>query len=355
MAIINIPLIPPGTLMSKTKSILEELAGVLGETASAEFEVKRFVDSGYAPLNKRMSGSYTDGYPQGRIIEMFGPSMCGKTALATLAMKAAVDDGGFAMFHDHERSFDIGLARDGIGLDVESGRFVHIKPDTIEESFMRAMNTATKIREKNLIPEDKPIICVFDSLAAMVPQSKMSKELDAMTMADSLALAKATSTILPVLKIRCEKDNICAIILNQIRENPGQMMGDNTRTPGGKAPAFYADVRIKLRATPMREGDVKTGKVRPDLGSNVFAQIIKTKLTAPFQQAGWQFKFMPDGSGYFDIMSGLIEEACSVGIMEKAGSYIKFNGENKYKKDWMAELTPEDMTAALVASETPCE
>lgn len=334
-----------------SKSILEELSGVLGETASAEFEVTRFVDSGYAPLNKRISGSYSNGYPQGRIIEMFGPSMCGKTALATLAMKAAVDDGGFAMFHDHERSFDIGLARDGIGLDVDSGRFVHLKPDTLEESFMRAMNTARTIREKGLIEADAPIICVFDSLAAMVPQSKMSKELDMMTMADSLALAKATSTTFPVLKIRCEKDNICAMVLNQIRENPGQMMGDNTRTPGGKAPAFYADVRIKLRASPMREGDAKTGKSRPDIGSNVFAQIIKTKLTAPFQQAGWQFKFMPDGSGHFDIMGGLIEEACTMGIMQKAGAYIKFNGESKYKKDWMAELCPQDLTDALIAKD----
>lgn len=341
--------------MSKIKSILEELSGVLGETASAEFEVTRFIDSGYAPLNKRMSGSYLNGYPQGRIIEMFGPSMCGKTALATLAMKAAVDDGGFAMFHDHERSFDIGLARDGIGLDTESGRFVHLKPDTLEESFMIALNTASQIRKKGLIPEDKPIICVFDSLAAMVPQSKMKKELDVMTMADSLALAKATSTTFPVLKIRCEKDNICAMVLNQIRENPAQTMGDNVRTPGGKAPAFYADVRIKLRANTMREGDKADGKARPDLGSNVFAQVIKTKLTAPFQQAGWQFKFMPDGSGHFDIVGGLIEEACSAGIMEKAGSWIKFNGESKYKKDWRKELNPEDLTAALVASELPCE
>jgi len=341
--------------MSKAKSILEELSGVLGATASAEFEVTRFIDSGYAPLNKRISGSYPNGYPQGRIIEIFGPSMCGKTALATLAMKAAVDEGGFAMFHDHERSFDIGLARDGIGLDVDSGRFVHLKPDTLEESFMIALNTARQVRDKGLIPEDKPIICVFDSLAAMVPQSKMSKELDMMTMADSLALAKATSTTFPVLKIRCEKDNICAMVLNQIRENPGQTMGDNTRTPGGKAPAFYADVRIKLRANTMREGDKPDGKARPDLGSNVFAQVIKTKLTAPFQQAGWQFKFNPDGSGHFDIMGGLIEEACSVGIMEKAGAWIKFDGKSKYKKDWREELTPEYLTAALIASESPGE
>lgn len=330
------------------KSILDELSGVLGATASTEFEVTRFIDSGYAPLNKRISGLYCDGYPQGRIIEMFGPSMCGKTALATLAMKAAVDAGGFAMFHDHERSFDIGLA-ENLGLDHESGRFVHLKPNTLEESFMIAMNSATQIREKGLIPADAPIICVFDSLAAMVPQSKMMKELDMLTMADSLALAKATSTTFPVLKMRCEKDNICAMVLNQIRENPTQTHGDNTRTPGGKAPAFYADVRISLKAKTMREGDSPTGKARPDLGSNVTAQIIKTKLTAPFQQAGWQFKFNPDGSGHFDIMGGLIEECCTVGIMKKAGAYIQYDGQSKYKKEWREILKPEDLTAALVA------
>ncbi len=333
------------------KSILDELAEVLGKTASTEFEVTRFIDSGYAPLNKRISGLYKDGYPQGRIIEMFGPSMCGKTALATLAMKAAIEDGGFAMFHDHERSFDIGLA-ENLGLDHKSGRFVHIKPDTLEESFMRAMNTATTIRDKGLIPPEAPIICVFDSLAAMVPMSKMKKELDMLTMADSLALAKATSTTFPVLKMRCEKDNICAIILNQIRENPAQMHGDNTRTPGGRAPAFYADVRVSMKAKPMREGDKPDGKARPDLGSNVTAQVIKTKLTAPFQQAGWQFKFNSDGSGHFDILGGLIEECTTVGIMTKKGAYIEYNGETKYKKEWREILKPEDLTASLIASDS---
>ncbi len=333
------------------KSILDELKDVLGATASTAFEVTRFIDSGYAPLNKRISGRYNGGWPQGRIIEMFGPSMCGKTALATLAMKAAIDAGGFAQFQDHERSFDIGLARN-LGLDDESGRFVHTKPDTLEESFMSALNAARVIRDKKLIPPEAPIIVVFDSLAAMVPQSKMVKELDMMTMADSLALAKATSTTFPVLKIRCEKDNVCALVLNQTRENPAQTHGDNMRTPGGKAPGFYSDVRVSLRAKTIREGDKPDGKARPDLGQNVIAQVIKTKLTAPFQQAGWQFRLDPiTGSGSFDVLGGLIEEACTVGIMTKKGAWIEFKGKSKYKKDWREILSPVDLTVALVASE----
>jgi len=329
------------------KSILDKLSGVLGKTASSSFEVKRFINSGCAPLNRRVSGRYDGGWPQGRIIEMFGPSMCGKTALATLAMKSAVDEGGFAMFCDHERSFDIGLARDGIGLDVDSGRFVHVRPDTFEESFTNALNTARQIREQKLIPEEAPIIIVFDSLAAMVPQSKMAKELDSIKMSDKLALANATSQILPVAKIRAEADNITIIMLNQLRENPGDIYGPKFRTPGGKAPEFYSDVRISLKSRPIKEAD----KSRPDLGSTVTAQVIKTKLTAPFQEAKWEFRLMSDGSGHFDILGCLIEEMIFCGLMKKAGAYIEFDGVKKYKSQWIKELNVKDLTADLVALE----
>jgi len=329
------------------KSILEELSGALGATASTSFEVDRYVDTGCAPLNRRISGFYGGGWPQGRLVEMFGPSMCGKTALATLAMKSAVDMGGFAAFMDHERSFDIGLAKDGIGLDVDSGRFVHLRPDTFEESFSRSLNAAREIREKKLIPDDAPIILVYDSLAAMIPQSKLAKELDNIKMSDKLALANATSQILPIASQRAEKDNILIIMLNQLRENPGDPYAPKFRTPGGKAPEFYSDVRISLRSKPIKEGD----KSRPDLGSHVTAQVLKTKLTAPFQEANYEFRLMPDGTGRFDVLGCLIDEMVLCGLYQKAGAYIEIDGVKKYKSQWLKELNTVDLTAQLVALE----
>ena len=309
-------------------SILDGLKDVLGETASSEFEVTHFLDTGFAPLNKIVSGQYEQGFPTGRIVEMFGPSSCGKTAIATSVMAEAINHEGFAMFMDHERSFDITLARH-LGLDDKSGRFAHVKPRTLEESFTRSLNTAVKIREKEMIPSEAPIVCVYDSLAAMVPSSKMQKELDELTMADSLALAKATSTALPAVKIRAEECNMLVLILNQVRENPGVMYGDSTRTPGGKAPAFYSDVRVKLRAKPIKDGKERTGQT-------ITAECVKTKLTAPFKQCEWDFLFMPDGSGQFDVVGGMIEEACNIGVMEKKGPRIAWQDKSQFKAQWKA-------------------
>ena len=321
--------------------ILDDLKDVLGETAASEFEVTHYLDTGFAPLNKIISGDYTQGFPTGRIVEMFGPASCGKTAIATVAMAEAIKLGGFAMFMDHERSFDIGLARD-LGLDDSTGRFGHLKPKTLEESFMRALNAAVKIREEEMIPADAPIVCVFDSLAAMVPQSKMAKELDELTMADSLALAKATSTVLPAVKQRAEDANMLVLLLNQVRENPGTY-GASERTPGGRAPAFYSDVRVRLKAQALF--DSKKNR----LGQTITAECIKTKLTAPFKSTEWDFLFMPDGSGSFDVVGGLIEEAIKIGTLVRKGARIEYKGKTYFKNQLKDIIDVEELEAAIIA------
>lgn len=322
-------------------TILDRLTDTLGETASSEFEVTHFLDTGFPPLNKIISGSYTEGLPTGRIVEMFGPASCGKTAIATVAMSEAIRKGGFAMFMDHERSFDIGLARD-LGLDDASGRFGHLKPKTLEESFMRALNTAVKIRDEEMIPKEAPIVCVFDSLAAMVPQSKMAKELDELTMADSLALAKATSTVLPAVKQRAEDADMLVLLLNQVRENPGGY-GNTERTPGGKAPAFYADVRIRLKAQALF--DSKKNR----LGQTITAECIKTKLTAPFKTTEWDFLFTADGSGQFDVVGGLIEHAIQTGTLTRKGARIEYGGKTYFKNQLKEVIDVDALREAIIA------
>jgi len=322
-------------------TILDKLTDTLGATASSEFEVTHFLDTGFAPLNKCITGYYTQGMPTGRIVEMFGPPSCGKTAIATVAMAEAIQMEGFAMFMDHERSFDITLARD-LGLDDASGRFGHLRPKTLEESFMRALNTAVKIRDEEMIPSEAPIVCVFDSLAAMVPQSKMAKELDELTMADSLALAKATSTVLPAVKQRAEDANMLVLLLNQVRENPGGY-GNTERTPGGKAPAFYADVRIRLQAKPL--WDSKKNR----LGQTITAECIKTKLTAPFKSCEWDFLFMEDGSGMFDVPGGLIEEAVKIGTLVRKGARIEYGGKSYFKNQLKEIIDPDELREAIIA------
>ncbi len=324
-------------------SIVEELKGVLGDTASTSFEVTHFCNTGFAPLNKIVSGDYDKGFPVGRVVEMFGPPSSGKTAIATNVMADAINQGGFAMFMDHERSFDITFAKK-LGLDVDSGRFAHLMPETLEESFTKAIHVAKEIRAKELIPEDAPIVAVFDSLAAMIPRSKSEKELTELTMADSLALAKSASSVLPSVNLYSQKYNMMALILNQTRENPGVSYGDPTRTPGGKAPGFYASIRVSLRSSPITS---KEDGMKEKIGQTITATAVKSKLTRPFQQCSWNFLYQDDGSGTFDVIGGLIDYLAEQGKLEKKGGRIVYEGTSYWRSQLIDHVNENNLLPEL--------
>lgn len=56
------------------------------------------------------------------------------------------------------------------GIRTEGGRWVFKTPDTFEKSMVYANTIGQTVRSKSLIPDDAPIVMVFDSLASMVPQ-----------------------------------------------------------------------------------------------------------------------------------------------------------------------------------------
>lgn len=322
-------------------------------------QVAGWLDTGYPPLNKAVSGRYDGGLPMGRVIEIFGPSSSGKTAVATEAMIAAQRAGGLAIFMDHENSFDVGLAED-LGLDP-STRWVYKQPTTFEESVDLVTNLAIQLRgvdEKTLrpkrgvkavLPMDKPIVVVFDSLASMVPQSKMFdkdgnlKDLAETTMHDNMALAKATSGSFPKLAQIAYKCNVCMIFLNQVRTKPGVMYGDPTTTPGGNAPEYYASVRIGLARELIKD------KGKQVIGQIIKANVKKNKVSAPFRTAEWNFMFRPDGSGYFDVEGSLVEHLAERGILTRDGNgYIWTDGKKYMMPALKEKINKEGLRSELM-------
>lgn len=303
-----------------------DLAAAVDEVFGGEPESKGvnfWLDTGYPPLNKAISGDYFGGLPSGRIIEIFSPESCGKTAIANQVMASAQQAGGVALFMDHERSFMKDIAEFN-GLDVSRSKFSLQYPDTFEESVTKAIRFAKFVRENKVIEPTAPIVIVFDSLASMVPQSKLAKEVDEQGMNDSLALAKACSAVFPTLSLYAEKYEICVILLNQTREKPGVVYGDPTTTPGGKAPKFYASVRIQLgRSMIKKDGEIQ--------GQDVSCNVIKNKVSRPFQKCQWQFMFNEDGTGAFDTVGGTLDELCKLKILKKDGAYIEWDGKKYYR------------------------
>ena len=252
------------------------------------------------------------------------------TAIATNAMISAQKASGVALFMDHERSFMPHLAEQaGLCIDPAVGNFIHAVPDTFEQSLDTVTEYAETIRDNELIPKEAPILVVFDSLAAMVPKSKMVKKNEEQGMHDNTALARACSAAFPALQIFAEKYNMCILILNQTRENIGVMFGDNTTTPGGNAKNFYYSVRIGLHRKMIKDKDKNV------IGQEIKAKVIKNKVSAPYKECVWQFSFREDGTGFLDSLHSSIDYLIEKGVMKQTGAYVEFNG----KKTFRSQLT----------------
>ena len=299
---------------------LEDLLKVIGDN-HAPTTVSHWLNTGHPLLNDAISGSYHGGMPSGRIVEMFGPASCGKTAIATEVMIAAQKAGGVAAFMDHENSFDHNLATSN-GLDPIKN-WIFRAPDTFEESIALTFKAVATIREKKMIDPKAPIVFVYDSLASMVPKSKFGKDVDEYNMNDTTALARATSSLFPSLSKMAEKFDFLALFLNQVRVKPGVVYGNPETTPGGSAPEYYASVRLSLKRAMMKDKK----------GQTVKAECVKNKVHKPFEKAEWDFVFTDEGTGRFDPVGSVLDHLVEIGVVTKAGHRLEWDGQKLFRDD----------------------
>lgn len=338
--------------MAKEKSALAvALKKKIGKNDEIQ-KVSHWIDSGYPPLNKAISGRYDGGFPSGRIVEVFGPSSSGKTFLATAAMISTQKQGGLAVFLDHENSFDVGLAiTNGLNTDEDDGQWVYRQPDTFEDSVEMIGTILKLVREEELIPKTTPICIVIDSLASMVPNSKAekfekmaegtAKDKDQLNMNDNTALARATSANFPTLALWARKYNACIIFLNQVRTKIGVMFGDPTTSPGGDSPKFYASVRIRLGASVMKDGKEK-------IGQDVGAECIKNKVAPPYGKCSWHFYFDPTHG--LDVIESLVDYMLEKGYLPKGTSGRVEIGEKKYTRSQIVDMYREKPITEIVTA-----
>src|SRR5690625_3200854 len=143
------------------------------------------------------------GYPQGRIIEVYGPESSGKTTVALHAIAEVQREGGIAAFIDAEHALDPAYAQK-LGVDIDN---LYIsQPDTGEQGL--------EITEA-FVRSGAVDMVVVDSVAALTPRAEIEGE-----MGDShMGLqARLMSQALRKLSGAISKSNTTAIFINQIRE-----------------------------------------------------------------------------------------------------------------------------------------
>lgn len=330
------------------EAMAKALQAAIGENSENQ-QVENFIDTGFPPLNQIICGHETGGLPQGRLMEMYGPSSSGKTALATMMMINAQQSGGVAGFMDHERSFDVEMATN-MGLSTKFPFWIYKRPKTWEESNTLMAKAAKTIREAKVIAPNAPILFVFDSIASALPKSMLDKEMDEYTMNDTTALARVTSTTLKTIAQFSDQFNFTVLYLNQIRTKPGVVYGDPTTTPGGGAMEFFSTVRIALgRSKIMEERDTGGGKKeKVFIGQEITMKTVKNKLTRPFQEIKLRMMFREDGTGYFDTTTSMLDWLVQKGKLESTGPRITWtDGKSYFKKALALHIESNNLQAEL--------
>jgi len=156
-------------------------------------------------------------------------------------------------------------------------------------------------------------IVVIDSVAALVPKSEIEGEMGDHQMGTQ---ARLMSQAMRKLTAAINKTKTLVIFTNQIRHKIGVMFGSPETTTGGNALKFYASVRLDIR----KIGNIEEGE--KVVGSRHRVKVKKNKVAPPFKEA----EFEMDSNG-ISKTGDVVDIGVQEGIMEKAGSFYKYQGE----------------------------
>jgi recombination protein RecA len=237
-----------------------------------------------------------NGYPRGRVVEIYGPESSGKTTLTLHAIASCQAGGGTAAFVDAEHALDPDYAK---ALGVNLGELIVSQPDNGEQ----ALDVVAELVNSGGVD-----LVVIDSVAALVPKAEISGEMGDLPVG---LQARLMSQALRKLTGTAARNNTTIIFINQLRQKIGVTWGSNETTTGGNALKFYASMRLDVR---------RIGSVKDDgeaVANKTRVRLVKNKLAPPFKSVEFEIRF---GVG-IDRLAELLSIAETTGDVQRKGSW----------------------------------
>ena len=287
------------------KKILEETVSEI-EKKFGEGSMMRLKDARAVDVDVISTGSIgldlalgVGGIPRGRVVEIYGNEMSGKTTLALHILAEVQKKGGIGAFIDAEHALDPDYAK---RIGVNTNDLLISQPNSGEQALQIV---------ETLVESGKVDVVVIDSVAALVPKAEIAGEMGDFQIG---LQARLMSQALRKLAGVISKTGTTVIFINQTRMKIGSFFGNPTTTSGGLALKFYSSVRINLaRIAQIKQRE----KI---IGSRIKAKIVKNKVAAPFKVVEFDI-YYNEGISY---TADIINTALVKNVLERKGSWYWF-------------------------------
>ena len=313
--------------MAKKKAVKElDLADILaGELnkQSKEQKVAFFLDSDEAPTNVEgwvstgcamldvaISNRPFGGLPVGRITEITGLEQSGKSLVSAHLLAETQKLGGVAVLIDTETAVSREFL-EAIGVDVS--KLLYVSADSVEQIFDFTETIIEKVRETS---KDKIVTIVVDSVAAASTTNELASDYkkDGYATDKAIIISKAMRKITNMIG----RQKISLVFTNQLRQKMNAMFGDPWTTSGGKALAFHASVRLRLKN--MGQIKMKVNGKDKTVGMKVRCQVVKNRMGPPLRAADFEIYFDRGIDNYGSWLSVMKENK----LVKQAGAWYAY-------------------------------
>jgi recombination protein RecA len=289
-------------------------------------DVNYWIPTGSTWLDAIICRGKMGGLPGGRIIEVAGLPSTGKSYMAMQFIANGQKMGLVPVYADPEDALDSSfMERAGVDLD----KVIYMQPANLE-SWLEAIEDLMKIHPHKFL-------FILDSLAATPTKSDVKGDYDPNSSVGKKArvLSLAFQKLRPMLAAT----DSTLVVLNQLKTNisgladaPGgpkyATITQKYITPGGKAPEYWASLRIWLTSSSSKKQNVYDDK-NYRIGSYVKARLVKSRF-------GTQDRFAEFKILWGDTVGVMDDESLLEAI--KSSDYLQTGAWNKLLNEDGSEL-----------------
>ena len=278
---------------------------------TAPTNVEGWVSTGCAMLDVAISNRPYGGLPVGRITEVAGLEQSGKSLLSAHLLAETQKQGGVAVLIDTETAVSREFL-EAIGVDVS--KLLYVTADSVEQIFDFTETIIEKVRETS---KDRIVTIVVDSVAAASTKTELAADYgkDGYATDKAIIISKAMRKITNMIG----RQKITLVFTNQLRQKMNAMpFGDPWTTSGGKALAFHASVRLRLKG--MGQLKMKVNGNDKVVGMKVRCQVVKNRMGPPLRSADFEIYFDRGIDNYGSWLGVMKDEK----LVKQAGAWYSY-------------------------------